>query len=314
MQKNFRPFWGKHHFLITLLILSALLLPVLSQAQNQGQPPPQDQPLKKKVVALKLPTLGDGVGKNSQKNLNLGELLAEMEASILATKKFEVVTRQKDKLGAIREEQGFADSGFAKGDAAEEGQFKNANYLILPVVQHFAYGRSCNAVPNIDNKYSCGDSGGLEIGAQLVDTTTGNIYTTFYLKSSFSTGASIVNSSGGGPGSSHFTTMAKSVSAQMADQLIDWVFPMQVINVVGTQVWINRGSDGGLKADDVLNVYKPGTELVDPDTHESLGSAEKLIGRIKVSRVNPKSTIAEILTKDTQGPIKNEFIIRKPQK
>ena len=313
MQQFSRPFWGKHHFLITLLILSALLLPVLSQAQNQGQPQPQAQALEKPVVAIKLSTLGDGVGKNNQKNLNLGQLLAEMEASLLATRKFEVVTRQKDKLASIREEQEFAASDYSQGNAAEEGKFKNANFLIIPVVQRFEFGRSSRPVPNIDNKYFSRDSGLLELNAQIVDTKTGSIKTTFYLKSTFASGESIVNSSGGAPSSGNFVSMAKNVSAQMADQLVDIVFPMKVLNVEGGQVWINRGSDGGLKADDVLNVYKPGTELVDPDTHESLGSAEKLIGRIKVSRVNPKFTIAENVTKDAQAPIEKGFIVRKPQ-
>jgi hypothetical protein len=295
--------------------LSSLLLKILILLFMQGvfyMHTAYAQAPEKPSVAIKSPVAGEGVSKGSLKSLNLSQLLAEMEASLLATRKFEVVTRQKDKLGAIREEQEFAQSDFAKGNAAPEGQLKNANYLIIPVVQHFEFGRSTRPVPNISNKYFRRDSGLLEINAQVLDTASGAIKTTFYLKSSFGTSDEVVNSSGGGPGSGYFVTMAKKVAAQMADQLVDTVFPMRILNVQDNQVWINRGADGGLKVNDTLNVYKPGAELIDPDTGEKLGSAEKLIGKIKVVRVNPKFTIAEVQTKEMKDPIDKGYIIRKP--
>jgi hypothetical protein len=150
----------------------------------------------------------------------------------------------------------------------------------------------------------------LEINAQVIDTATGGIKTTFYLKSSFATGKQVVNSKGGRPNSVHFTKMAKSVSAQMADQLVDAVFPMRVLNVQGDQVWINRGKDGGLKKGDILKVFRPGVALIDPDTGENLGSAEYLIGEISVTRVNPKFTIAK--GKKLDEPIQKGDIVRVP--
>lgn len=293
-------------FIVSLLCGLPLPLGQLADVHAQAQA------LEKPGVAIKNPVVGDGVSKGAQKNLNLQQLLDEMEASLNATRKFEVLTRQKDKLGAIREEQEFAASDFAEGNAAQEGQFKNANFLILPTVQRFEFGRSSRAMPNMDNKFFINDSGLLEINAQVVDTKTGSIKATFYLKSTFSSGESIANSSGGGPGSGNFVAMAKKVSAQMADQLVDTVFPMKVLNVESNQVWINRGTDGGLKSGDVLNVYKPGTDLIDPDTGENLGSAESLIGKIKVVRVNPKFTISESIAKETKETIEKGYIIRKP--
>ena len=65
--------------------------------------------------------------------------LKEMEASFLATRKFNVVTRSKDSLEDIREEQKFAESDLSSGDAAESGQFKSADFLILPEVHQFSF-------------------------------------------------------------------------------------------------------------------------------------------------------------------------------
>jgi len=256
--------------------------------------------------------IGDGVKKHLLRYLNLQTILAEMEASLKATRKFEVLTRQKALLSAIREEQKFAKSDLAKGDAAKEGLLENANYLIIPTVQDLKFYRSSKPVPNISNKYIRRDSGMLEINAQVLDTESGQIKTTFYLKSSFRTKDEVVNTKGGVPSSVHFTRMAKRVSAQMADQLVDTVFPMMVLNTEGDQVWINRGKDGGLRVGEILNIYKPGRELVDPYTREKLGSAEKFIGKIKVVRVNPKFTIAKVLTKGLKEPVDVGYIIRKP--
>ncbi len=252
-------------------------------------------PRAKPVVAIKKAKIGEGVSKYGKKYLNLGTLWDEMEASIQKNRKFILVSRKKDVLQDIREEQEFAKSDLTAGNAAAEGQIKNANFLILPTVQDFKFYRSSKPVPNLDNKYVRVDSGMLEVNAQVIDTATGGIKTTFYLKASFATKKRIVNSRGGVPNSIHFTRMAKKVAAQMTDQLVDAVFPMRVLNVQGKQVWINRGKDGGLKKGDVLKVFRPGIELIDPDTGENLGSAETEIGKIKVTRINPKFTTAKVL-------------------
>jgi hypothetical protein len=267
-------------------------------------------PKQKPRVAIKQPTIGEGVKKYALKYLNLSTLLDEMEASIQKSRKFELLSRKKATLETIREEQEFAKSDLTKGNAAAEGQIENANFLILPVVQDFKFYRTSKPVPNLANKYIRRDTGMIELNAQVIDTSTGGIKTTFYMKSAFATKDQVVNSKGGAPNSVHFTKLAKTVSSQMADQLVDAVFPMRILNVQGNQVWINRGKDGGLKKGDVLKVYRPGVELIDPDTGENLGSAETEIGEIKVTRVNPKFTIAE--GKNLSEPAQKGDIAREP--
>jgi len=267
-------------------------------------------PRAKPVVAIKKAKIGEGVSKYSKRYLNLSTLWDEMESSIQKNRKFTLVSRKKDVLQDIREEQEFAKSDLTAGNAAAEGQIKNANFLILPTVQDFKFYRSSKPVPNLSNKYVRVDSGMLEVNAQIIDTSTGGIKTTFYLKSSFATKKQVVNGKGGAPNSIHFTKMAKKIAAQMTDQLVDAVFPMRVLNVQGKQVWINRGKDGALKKGDVLKVFRPGIELIDPDTGESLGSAETEVGKIKVTRVNPKFTMAEV-HKDTVEPIEKGDIVRE---
>jgi len=266
----------------------------------------------KPIVAIKKASIGEGVSKYSKKYLNLSTLHDEMEASIQKNRKFSLVSRKASVMKDIREEQAFASSELSAGNAAAEGQMKNANFLILPTVQDFKFYRSSKPVPNLEDKYLRRDSGMLEVNVQVIDTSTGAIKTTFYLKSSFATGKKVVNTKGGVPNSIHFTKMAKKVSGQMTDQLVDIVFPMRILNMQGKQVFINRGKDGGLKKGQLLNVFKPGVALIDPDTGENLGSAETMIGQIKVTRINPKFTIAVITGKGMDEPIDRGDIVRMP--
>jgi Flagellar assembly protein T, C-terminal domain len=263
-------------------------------------------------VAVREAKVGAGIRKSVLPYLNLETLLASMEKALVSARKFEVLTRDKAKLKDIRGEQKFDQSSFTKGGTALEGGLETANFLIFPTIQDFKFYRSTKPVPNLTGKYTRQDSGMLEVAAQIIDTTTGGIKTTFYLKSTFGTKSRIVNSKGGSPNSVNFTNMANKVSAQMTDQLVALVFPMKVLAIQENQIFINRGQDGGLKKGDALNVYHPGVALIDTDTGENLGSAETLLGKIKVVRVNPKFTITEAKDKSLTGSIQVGDIVREP--
>jgi len=56
----------------------------------------------------------------------------------------------------------------------------------------------------------------------------------------------------------------------------------KVIKVADNMVYINAGSEAGLKVGDVLEVVSKGEDLIDPDTGLSLGSEESKVGTIEV--------------------------------
>ena len=268
------------------------------------------------AVAIKEPKVGEKVSKYSRKHLNLELLWAELESSFRNTRKFRVVSRNKEVIADIREEQQFAESDLAKGDAAATGVMSNAHYLILPKVQNFKFYRSHKALPNFDDKYKRQDSGLIHLTAQMVDTASGQVVSTFDLKSSFTTKSAIVNGKGGAPNNTYFTKMAKEVSANLADQFVDAVYPMKVVKRTRkNQIIINRGKDGGLKKGQKYKVFFAGEELFDPDTGESLGSGEELVGTIEIVRINPKASYGKILSEEDPeyGPIGVGDIVRKPQ-
>jgi hypothetical protein len=262
-------------------------------------------------VAIKDPIIGDSISQSLLGRLDTDQIRTEMEASFRATRKFRVLSRDKSTLNALVDEQNFAQSDFAKGDAATKGQLSNANYLIIPTVADFKFYRSHTPLPNFDSKYQRRDSGLLQVNAQMLDTTSGQIVTTFSLKSTFAIGPTVVNDRAGIPSSVNFSKMAKEVAANLANQFVAAVYPMKIVKRTSDQVILNRGQDGGLKIGDVLQVFSAGEELIDPDTGESLGSSEEYIGELKVTRINPKITFAQII-KETMT-LGTGNIVRFPQ-
>ena len=292
--------------------LSIIVFSLLALLTSQSVLAGMEQP----GVAIKEPRVGEKISKYSRKHLNLELLWAELESSFRNTRKFRVLSRNKEVMADIREEQQFAESDLAKGDAATSGAMSNANYLILPKVQNFKFYRSSKLLPNFDDKYRRQDSGLIHLTAQMVDTVTGQVVSTFDLKSSFSTKSKVVNSKGGVPNNLHFTKMAKAVSAELADQFVDAVYPMKVVKRTrSNQVIINRGKDGGLKKGQKYEVFFAGEELVDPDTGESLGSSEEFVGTIKIVRINPKASYGKIISEEDSenAPIGVGDIVRKAQ-
>ena len=268
--------------------------------------------VEKTRVVISEPEVGPGVSTSARPYLDLTVLSAELEKSLLGTRKFEVLTRSEAQIDAIFAEQELSGSSVSPGNAAAAGQMEAADYVAIPTVRSFRFFRGHTAVPNVSEKWFREDSGSLEVDVQIVDTVTGQIKSTLTMSDRFATGRDIVNSRRGAPGSARFTTMAANIAGEFAEKLVDAVFPMMIIGVQGPSVYLNRGEDGGLSEGDVLNVFRPGMQLVDPYTGETLGSAESEIGAVRVVRVNPRFTIAAILEEQTTEPPVEGDIVRRP--
>ncbi|MGF1485145.1 MAG: CsgG/HfaB family protein [Opitutales bacterium] len=91
------------------------------------------------------------------------------------------------------------------------------------------------------------------------------------------------------------TIMAREMSYKAANRVLDVIFPAKVIAMTGSVVTINRGDGTGIQEGQVWNVYALGEALIDPDTGESLGAEEVLMGKVEVIGVTPKFARAKVL-------------------
>jgi hypothetical protein len=280
-----------------------LLLPNLPAFSQESQQP---------VIAVKNVQYGrhGELKKTVPDSFDETGLMAALERALGDTKKFRVATRDIDKLKALREEQAFSSSGASAGNAAHEGELLASDYVVIPTLINFKFGRQHKDMPNLKGKYFRTDYGRLEVQTEVLDSSSGQSVGSYLLEDSFSTKEAIVNGKGGAPDQSHFLDMANTVGQHFADHLISAVFPMKVIGISNGQIYINRGAEGGLAKGDVLDVFRVGDALVDPDTGQSLGVIEDRLGKLKIVELKPKVAIAEPVS--LTGEVAKLDIVRKP--
>ena len=104
--------------------------------------------------------------------------------------------------------------------------------------------------------------------------------------------------------------VARDLAQKIANRLVDVIYPAKILIKRDKEVTINRGEGGGVAVGDTFNVFALGEELIDPDTKESLGREEAKVGKVKITQVNPKTSLADIL--DDTG-IDKGAVLRRPQ-
>lgn len=281
--------------IIFILVLCSLSVP---SAWSQDLP----------VIALRDFLFADSVDDAGRQRFDKTILAEQLERALRDTRKFRVVSRDKAKLEAVLDEQDFSQSEASAGNGAAEGELLATNYIVIPTITEFSFYRWHRPVANIKGKFHRSDHGKLATSLEILDTSTGESKGTFDFSDSFGTEAEIVNGKGGSPAPSWLARMSRNISASFANQLIAAVFPMKIIAVQGNQIFINRGDDGGLKEGETLIVFRPGMALRDPDTGILLGSTEAEAGKVKVTDIKPKFSVATVL----EGTIEELDILRRP--
>ncbi len=77
-------------------------------------------------------------------------------------------------------------------------------------------------------------------------------------------------------------------------------------------VFINLGSDSGIKNGDQFNIYKTGSKIYDPTTGAFLGYKIKILGRLKVTKVQNNLSTAKIVESYEEIGIHDKLIPFEP--
>lgn len=134
------------------------------------------------------------------------------------------------------------------------------------------------------------------LDARLVNTTTGEIVWADKARKEESNVKVFVMGSGGGVDdrrmfdkvllpcveelAKKLTTLELATSATVVGRVSG-----KIARIDGAKIYINLGSEHGLKEGDTFDVYKTGAVIKDPDTGEVLGAEEEKIGTIRVVAV-----------------------------
>jgi len=97
------------------------------------------------------------------------------------------------------------------------------------------------------------------------------------------------------------------VANEVVTEIIDKLYPIRVVAVQDDGTVVISQAGNKITEAMLLDVYKEGEELFDPDTKESLGKVETLIATIKVTRVAQKMSIAQVLGGDASKISKGQI-------
>ncbi|WP_421863186.1 hypothetical protein [Motiliproteus sp.] len=103
--------------------------------------------------------------------------------------------------------------------------------------------------------------------------------------------------------------MTQYLADTLAQKALANIYPMRVVAVKGKTVVLNQGGKT-VKKGELLDIYLLGEEMFDPYTKESLGFLEEQIAKVKVLRVNAKTSYAKVVEGEADL-IEQDFIARR---
>ncbi|HHT9146706.1 MAG: CsgG/HfaB family protein [Candidatus Brocadiaceae bacterium] len=248
------------------------------------------------------------------KKISLDRVLQSMNGQLIdrinATRKFQVVARSD--LDDILKEQDFASSGNVDlNDKSAAQQFKIAGvkYLVVTTVDDF---QDYNEVATFQGTGRSATKRVIRLSCvgKIYDSTTGKLLesTNFQISNKDVSENKTYSVRDSNLNEDLLVAIAREMSVKIANRVTDVIFPPKVLSKRDKQITINRGDGTDIAVGQIWNVFALGEELIDPDTKESLGREEILIGKVKIIGVLPKTSTAEII--EDLG-IDKEAVLRK---
>ena len=248
------------------------------------------------------------------KRISLDRVLQSMNGQLIdrinATRKFQVVARSD--LDDILKEQDFASSGNVDlNDKSAAQQFKIAGvkYLVVTTVDDF---QDYNEVATFQGTGRSATKRVIRLSCvgKIYDSATGKLLesTNFQISNKDVSENKTYSVRDSNLNEDLLVAIAREMSGKIANRVTDVIFPPKVLSKRDKQITINRGDGTDIAVGQIWNVFALGEELIDPDTKESLGREEILIGKAKITSVLPKTSTAEII--EDLG-IDKEAVLRK---
>tara|TARA_R110000772_G_scaffold41479_7_gene96588 strand:- start:43727 stop:44977 length:1251 start_codon:yes stop_codon:yes gene_type:complete len=219
-----------------------------------------------------------------------GLITSAMEQELVQTRKFAVLSREN--LAEIGAELNLISSdATSREEKAKLGRMLGADFLLLPEIVS-ASGSTQSKTIKITGQTETWSSGAIAVSVKVIAVATGEVK----YAEQYRAATTVENSRG----------LVASVSKKAVTDIVERIYPKQIIKVSSSGVIINAGGRS-VSLGQRYNVFRSGEVLFDPYTGESLGSEETLMGSIVVSKVLPKMSHA---TKVAGGEFASGMILR----
>jgi len=270
---------------------------------------PMGQPLGQPMMPMAQP-MGAGF-MPAPTNYAVG--LTEMLTTAL-TQQNQFVVLERSKVDAVLNEQNLGASGRVDvASAAQAGKVLGAQALIYgDVTEYSEHQSSIGSTINVGRNGN-GQVGGsiskvtaqVTIDLRLVDATTGQVIASVRGQGKASaTGVAAQFQSADqslGAGTSAQTPLGEASRNAVNDAVSGIVQGMhkvpwagRVVDVRGAQVYINAGATQGVTTGMVFDVFSQGEQLIDPETHLSLGTPDQRIGALTIVSVEPQYAVGQV--------------------
>lgn len=249
-------------------------------------------------------------GKSLSLERVIEALDGQLQSAVHNTRRFEVVARSD--LDSVFLEQAFAESGnVASGDAnaAEAFQIRGVKYVLVAGIDDFQDYEETATFEALGQR-ATRRVVRFSAVARIFDSTTGSLLETanFQIRNDDVDRAMTRVLSDGQLSDELLVAITRMMAEKIAVRVVDVIFPARVLALTGQQVTINRGDGAGIQSGDIWEVFALGEEMIDPDTGISFGQEEIMVGKVRVNRVNPRFSTAEII--DNSG-IERGAILRR---
>lgn len=255
---------------------------------------------------------------------NVGSGIADMlTTALVESKKFTVVERNE--LDKVLKEQGLGQSGLVtQQSAAQIGKLLGVELLVTGSVSEFGtkkdkVGGALRQLSGFNIGVSS-ETARCVVDIRLVNTSTGEIITATKAEGEKSS-KSLDNVGLDGINFRNSSSWDKTILGQAARLSIEkcvemihsgmatipWQGKIIKANPNGT-IYMKPGSAAGVKPGMVFSIYRPGEELIDPDTGLSLGSEEMKIGSIQVVSDVASGKACKAIIKSGSGFATGDFV------
>ena len=240
--------------------------------------------------------------ENKSRVYGLGAGIADMlVVELVKNKNFEVIER--DKLRSVMAEQALGASGAVNpATAARLGELMGLDYLVVGSIVEASLSSSEANLGSLGINLGVNETT-IKVVAQmrLIDANTGQIVLADSaegeVKKSRLTdqhGRTLIGDKRYSMGV--FSEAARIAVARLVDK-INEVNPLEglVIKVSGRMAYIDLGRDQGVQEGQEFTVYREGEVIVHPVTGKILSVTRDVIGRIKITSVEPDLAIGEFI-------------------
>ncbi len=219
--------------------------------------------------------------------LGIGEAASDILGTILQKTGRFIVIPQQDMEQILNQQRMGATGAINPDTAAKMGQILGLNAIVTGAITAYSEAEEGSDYLIAKTKKQIAR---VTVDYRIVDTTTG-------VQIMADSGAGIYEKKvttalGMGAKASYDTDLRDGARrdaltkamVNMMKQLENQPWKGKIAKVTGNRVYINAGRKTGLKNGDRLDVYRVGEDIIDPDTHQKLGTTEDKVGQVIVQQ------------------------------